>query len=95
MFRCFPQIPFVRSAGCCNREAAPETNTYCKEDLQNHPSDSLCRLTGQTRSNYSKIMFENTTAAAECLKEAAFDPKYLHRQRSSVTLTLTCFIHPP
>lgn len=28
----FPhQIPFVTSAEDCNREAAPETNTYCKQ----------------------------------------------------------------
>lgn len=63
--------------------------------FHSHPSDSLCTLTNQYNTkaltqlvNYHICENDRGYVTTECLKEAASDPKYLHRQRSSVTFTM-------
>lgn len=70
--------------------------------FQSHPSGFLCTLSSLYSAgaviqiiNHHICENDRGCVSTECLKEAASDPKYLHRQRSSVTFTLICFIHSP
>lgn len=73
--------------------------------FQSRPSDSLRqRLTNTTLEQLFKVygyhVGENDGNRTGCCERGrgratVSDPKYLHRQRSSVTLTLICFIHSP